>query len=67
MRCDQCKYWRPEGHMGTCKRYPKPWTKGGSDWCGEYVAIEVLTLPVVQMSEPKRKPGRPAKGDKDGE
>ena len=73
MRCEQCKYWRSEGHMGSCKRFPRPVTKGGHDWCGEYVAIEMLNLPVVQipgvpMPEfPKVKRGRPAKENKNGE
>ena len=62
MRCEQCKFWRPEGHMGACKRYPKSITKSHADWCGEFSEPTMLTLPVVEMPE-KRKPGRPAKGE----
>lgn len=64
MKCEQCRYWRPEGHLGLCRRYPKHIMKSAMEWCGEFVAAEMLTLPVVSMpEEPKRKPGRPAKGE----
>lgn len=49
--------------MGSCKRFPRPVTKGGHDWCGEFAAVPMLNLPVVTMEEPKRKPGRPPKGE----
>ena len=73
MKCEQCKYWRPEGHLGLCRRYPKHIMKSSSEWCGEFVAIEMLTLPVVQIPGvevpefPKVKRGRPAKENKNGE
>lgn len=73
MKCEQCKFWRPEGHMGSCKRYPKPMVKGNHDWCGEFKEIEMLKLPVVTMPEmelpefPKLKRGRPPKEAKNGE
>ena len=67
MECKDCRFWRAEGHLGSCKRFPKALTKSHSDWCGEYKGKEeMLTLPVVDIPE-KRKPGRPAKGDKNGE
>lgn len=59
MNCEQCKYWRFDGHFGSCKRYPKTITKSQQDWCGEYQPHVMITLPVVEMD--KRKPGRPAK------
>lgn len=63
MKCEDCKYWRSEGYMGSCKRFPKALTKGNNDWCGEFVARQTLTLPVVEMNDeqPRKKPGRPAK------
>ena len=54
--------------MGSCKRYPVTETKAAQDWCGEFVAKQILNLPVVSVEEVldtfptiKRKPGRPAK------
>lgn len=60
MKCYDCKFWEDQGHIGACKRYPKPEIKGSGDWCGEYVAKEMLKLPVIEQDEPKKR-GRPAK------
>lgn len=56
--------------MGSCKRYPMPQTKAAQDWCGEYVAKTVLTLPVVTPEElaeaatsVEKRRGRPPKGE----
>ncbi len=68
MKCNECKYWIDQGYMGSCKRYPVTETKAAQDWCGEYVAKTVLTLPVITTEELveafptiRKKPGRPPK------
>lgn len=70
MKCIECKYWQDQGYMGTCKRYPETQTKAAQDWCGEYVAKTVLTLPVVTPEElaeaatsVEKRRGRPPKGE----
>lgn len=60
MNCGACKYWQTEGHYGACKRFPNVVAKPASDWCGEYANRETIALPVVEMTEPKKR-GRPSK------
>lgn len=67
MKCIECKYWMDQGYMGSCKRFPVTETKAAQDWCGEYVAKVVLTLPVVSPQElvaaakEEKRRGRPPK------
>ena len=52
MNCKDCKFWQHDGHFGACKRYPKPETKSGGDWCGEFKQV-MVNLPVIEEEDLK--------------
>lgn len=72
MECLQCKFFLVPANerMGSCKRYPQAVNKIVNDWCGEFLAIEIIkqeiveTEPIkveVQWTEPVKRKGRPKK------
>jgi hypothetical protein len=61
--CKACKYFQDHGPMGICRRYPAYVNRHHTEICGEFLAlpVEMLVLPVKEMTEVKKQRGRPKK------
>lgn len=56
--CRDCRFFQKHVHMGVCKRFPLVHNKSETDWCGEWMPVE------VKQEEPVKRLGRPPKVDK---
>jgi hypothetical protein len=57
--CKNCRFFRGDASiMGSCRRFPQTINKHPVDWCGEFELTATLALPVVEMRDEPRKPGR---------